>query len=294
MSSIFKNSNGKILKNSNGKVIRKNYTMSKYFQLDIENGYTDNYLRIENPFGEGNSVPSKFSVMIRTSPIYYNDGNRDGFWRMGSADNPTILSSSGRTSVTQTLYSSKTSEFDHTNTEYVAKSPVNFGYTDAGKYGTLTVTVDDDLKQSFGYGNTYSNELNYSNDIDYSAIIEFIIGRSSRGSFFYESPISNAGFYEILIYDRVITQAEHLHFWSNGAGNEPLSKVNLLARIKCNSVEECDFSTDQDGSDMRIAIPDLSGNTKHAQIMDLPDGTSEEQITFAKSTFIIDSYPEKY
>lgn len=92
---------------------------------------------------------------------------------------------------------------------------------------------------------------------------------------------------ELLIYDRVISDAEIKFNVSNMNGSSPLSLNGVHVYLKMSKAEILDFSTLQDGSDMRVGCRDYSGFNRHGQIMNLPVGSLEDQLAYANANLFV-------
>ena len=88
-------------------------------------------------------------------------------------------------------------------------------------------------------------------------------------------------------YSRSISEGESLYAYANGLGSDPQLTVGLEINMYCNFAEILDFSTLQDGSDMRVGCRDYSGNNHHGEIMNLPAGTLQEQLDWANANLFV-------
>jgi len=85
----------------------------------------------------------------------------------------------------------------------------------------------------------------------------------------------------IMLFDRELSDVEYRYLYNNRLGRDLLSKDGLLLDLHNNRAEILDFSEEQDGSDTRVGVRDFSGNNYHGEIMNLPAGTLEEQLSYA-------------
>jgi|GEM_PF-1584826 len=85
----------------------------------------------------------------------------------------------------------------------------------------------------------------------------------------------------IMLFNRELSEVEYRYLYNNRLGRDLLSKDGLLLDLHNNRAEILDFSEEQDGSDTRVGIRDFSGNNYHGEIMNLPAGTLEEQLSYA-------------
>ncbi|HVS93966.1 MAG TPA: hypothetical protein VHE59_18150 [Mucilaginibacter sp.] len=133
----------------------------------------------------------------------------------------------------------------------------------------------DTRKTSIAYGIDLLNNKAYSyfpGSNIFSSSYDF---SSSRGiplnnfKFFqaeaFVTQQSNAGIDEFRLYNGLITNDQFVLNYNNGIGNNPFETENLLVWYKFEKFETLDFSSLQDGSDMRLGIRDLSGHNNHAQ-----------------------------
>ncbi len=95
-------------------------------------------------------------------------------------------------------------------------------------------------------------------------------------------------FNQITIWDRVLSKDELRHLYNNKSLNEPLVNQGLVCYLKFDKRSEIlDFSKNQDGSDMRVGVRDYSGNNYHGENMNLPAGTLQEQLDYAKENLFV-------
>ena len=94
-----------------------------------------------------------------------------------------------------------------------------------------------------------------------TATVYFFWSRLADGS---DTGISTGVIDEVRVYNKIQTQALHLLAYNSGIGENPPETEFLRCWYKCQAIENLDFSTLQDGSDMRNGLRDYSGNNKHS------------------------------
>ncbi len=90
-----------------------------------------------------------------------------------------------------------------------------------------------------------------------------------------------------ILFNRAISQGEFNYFYNNKIGSDPQSLIGCVCYFEFNRAEILDFSTSQDGSDMRVGVRDFSGNNHHGEIMNLPAGTLQEQLDWANANLFV-------
>ena len=90
-----------------------------------------------------------------------------------------------------------------------------------------------------------------------------------------------------VLFNRLTSDEEYMFFLSNKNGGGLQSNIGVLVDIRCNEAEILDFSTLQDGSDMRVGVRDYSGNNHHGQIMNLPAGSLEDKLAYANANLFV-------
>ena len=70
---------------------------------------------------------------------------------------------------------------------------------------------------------------------------------------------------EVRVYRKILSPAEIALNYNNHLGNNPSNTEHLLAWYQFERFENLDFSSLQDGSDIRVGIRDMSGNNNHGQ-----------------------------
>jgi hypothetical protein len=94
---------------------------------------------------------------------------------------------------------------------------------------------------------------------------------------------SNTKLDEFRIYNKVLSLAELILNDNNGTGNNPSITEDLICWYQFELFELLDFSTSQDGSDMRLAVRDMSSNHNHAQPFNMDTNSSSP--TYALKPF---------
>ena len=85
------------------------------------------------------------------------------------------------------------------------------------------------------------------------------------------------------VFNRPLTTEESIYIYANGLGAIPMTRQGLVLEIEFNRAEILDFSSLQDGSDMRVGCRDISGLIQHAEFINLPAGTNQEKCDWANA-----------
>lgn len=94
--------------------------------------------------------------------------------------------------------------------------------------------------------------------------------------------IINNGWYgtqlydEVRIYNKMIPSGDIVTNYNDGIGIDPGTTENLLLWYKFEQFEMLDFSQDQDSSDIKLGIRDMSGRNNHALPINLTTDTTSE------------------
>lgn len=97
----------------------------------------------------------------------------------------------------------------------------------------------------------------------------------------------NVSVNRLIVYNRIINSGEFYYFLDNKLGNNPQSILDIELDIKCDKAEILDFSSLQDGSDMRVGCRDYSGFNRHGEIMNLPAGTLQQKVDYANANLFV-------
>lgn len=144
--------------------------------------------------------------------------------------------------------------------------------------GTSTLMAHTSLLKNQTY--TVSNLVNYTK-------LFIGAGRNSSGNTPNRFGIATTKYNRFSIFNRELSPYEYLFYVSNLNGNEFLTKIGIEIDLKCDVAEILDFSTLQDGSNMRVGVRDYSGNNHHGQIMNLPVGSLADQLSYANANLFV-------
>jgi hypothetical protein len=88
---------------------------------------------------------------------------------------------------------------------------------------------------------------------------------------------------EFRMYSEVLSNEDIVINYNQGIGGNPCKTENLFVWYKFEEFENLDFSTMQDGSDIRLGVRDLSMKNNHAQPFNMDTNPTSE--TYALQTF---------
>ena len=91
----------------------------------------------------------------------------------------------------------------------------------------------------------------------------------------------------VTFFNREIPAGEWNYYTNNNIGSEFQSMEGIDIDIFCNFAEILDFSSSQNGSDLRVGCRDYSGFNRHGQIMNLPVGSLSDQLAFANANLFV-------
>lgn len=251
-------SDGKILMSSAGKVIRQPYEFGNAFQNRMG---LNNYIRISSV-----NIPNTIYVIYHINrkdiigtpdiiPLNITDGvvTLNNYLALNAT---STFYNSLRTTILNTLYNVNTS----------TPAPICLTY--------LSYTRDNTLKY-IGVNLTYT-----TNNTVPSAILGDIVNFNLNSSDRYK--IAN-----FKVFNRNLSTSEISYCYNNATFSDLQSTAGIEINIPCNYAEILDFSTFQDGSDMRVGCRDYSGNNRHGQIMNLPAGPLSEQLAYANEYLFV-------
>jgi hypothetical protein len=276
---VYNNGANKVLMSANGKIARKPYQFRKAF---ANKAGLNNYIKITLPsltqYGQllkwtyYPPVGGNLGADIR----YFNvkNSNNDNYnfalWEYGGGYFG-YQKNSGNTSAANIF-------------SIIGANPPTLMLSSliirAGNTGFLRYNMSIKTNNSISQTNAYP-------------LTEILIGaaRSANGSTISGYSPANMRHGEFVLFDRELTAAEYYHYYNNKNGNWLQSTIGYLGRWYCDYAEILDFSTLQNGSDMRVGCRDYSGFNYHGEIMLLPAGTLAEKAAWANANLFDNLIP---
>lgn len=120
-----------------------------------------------------------------------------------------------------------------------------------------------DSSKLYAWGNSVLPNL-FTNTAITSSMNLTVVGVSIAGQV-DGTLCSNTKLDEVRFYNRKLLLDELVLNDNSGVGNNPSTTENLFAWFKFEEFETLDFSVQQDNSDLRLGVRDLSGHNNHAQ-----------------------------
>lgn len=286
MSTVIRNADNKVIRNVTGNILKQNFQFGKAFN------------------GSGIRIykPTNFQVGISTLSIIQFERDlggiaaTDGQFSFKNASFANVFGAGYNSNDTRLIHTVNDTNFLPANSLIGDLTP---GTNAVSYINTITKTISTIRKWLFEFNaanyNIYRNSaLSMANttmtQVNDTVIDYFEFGRGpSRGNSVTPSTPKNSGskIGAMFMFNRVLSQAEINYLYNNGLGNTPASREGLIGEWMIDFAEECDFSALQNGSDIRIAFRDTSGNNNHAEIMDIPAGTNAEKITYVNTNWLL-------
>lgn len=271
---LYNNGEGKILMSAGDRIIRQPYDFGRAFDITNNNAsgaFANNYIKAESPIA--NIANGAFSVVIfKKDTVTFNNSN--SVFRFTSLSFSCVIGLGAHDNTRNYFY----------NTQSTLTAPKAQVSTNIDKECLLTTvfsTTNFKIKENRTLVNLPVNIENSSEEY-----IDFIFGSAAR-HFSFSGDIPSLSGNELAIFDREITDGEHFYRQNNRIGSDWQSTVGMVLYWKMREAEILDFSTSQDGSDMRVGVRDFSGNNHHGQIMNLPAGTLQEQLDWANANLFV-------
>ena len=282
---LFKNTEGKVLMSVGNKLIKQPYEFGAAHDIRETRGLSiaNMYIRCKSPIQ--NISNGAFAIMTFMDTAINQPNNNSGVCRFESTSYIAALGLSFRTTDRPLITYNKTSEstYSTSTVQFASSSPA------LSMASTRTATFNLSKTKCNVFKNT-----TIGTEIDHSLISftpetynYFTFARGTAGYNSYENGINIAKWNRVLIFDRYVSQGEHLYFHNNGLGNDTQSYQGVILDIRCKFAEILDFSLLQDGSDMRVGCRDYSGFNRHGEIMNLPAGTLQQKTDYANANLFV-------
>lgn len=261
MADILKQNQGnKILRqNQGGKILKANYNFGKAFKTG--SGYT--YIKIQIP-------ASLFSTVVLLNWIQVLSNRLFQFYY---------------------VYDSSGNYMGHNN--YIGGVPRHqYNSTTGNTYNSSALLSEGYyLKYSRIHTNSHDQKSSNDNFINYtpftpagfvspSSIVEIRL--------FVTSQTSEHRVGETRILNRDVGDEELRYVYNMGLGNDLLRHDNVCVWYRYDKAEILDFSSAQDGSDMRVGVRNYGSIVNgHGEIIGLPAGTLEEKVAWANANLFV-------
>jgi hypothetical protein len=278
---IYNNGENKILFSAGDRIIRQPYETRYAHDITPSNpGFASNYIRCKSPI---DNIASGFSVVLYVN--YFGGSNIGGNFAFGSSSYQNALGvyRDANPGATGTLTYNK-STFNDFGTNYLrGLGGIGFGKNVMGFNFSLSKI---DVYKG-GYSNFHTTNVTAIPFSD--EVYEFLyLGISAHPQYSFELTNSAIRINRVIVYDRLLTLSEYYYMYSNGLMSNPQSTEGVVLDINfADKGEILDFSTLQDGSDLRVGIRDYSGFNRHGEIMNLPAGTLQEQLDWANANLFV-------
>ena len=266
---IYNNGENKVLMSAGDRIIKQPYEFGKAFQ----NGAgLNNYIETQNL-----GLSSDEYTVLAWSSVNANLG---GSGAIGCAANVTLSTNRHMSLINRGTGAGATVTFpDLTNSNLTMAG--NAALMGCAKSGTdYNFYVNSSTSQILGV----ENQSAILNKLIISAILAHTTS-SGTSILSYANPISKNS--RVIIFSRAITDSEYRFYYNNKLGSNLQSREGVEVDLLCNIAEILDFSALQDGSDMRVGCRDYSGFNRHGQIMNLPVGSLQDQLTFANANLFV-------
>ena len=267
MSTLLKNSDGAILKNAEGSLLKQNFNFGNAFSNPLGE---DSYLDLGPLFNMTDTFTilgwvKKGDQALRPLFLFRTDGDKCPLGLILSATVEAKYISPWTSSSNNSYYSANNTQLGLASIE--PETMIGFTLNPSGANNMRILAQDKGRSES-------TQTIQYSGE----TITNLYLGVAPRFGLQY-----TGGMDEVLIFNREISLTEQKYIYNNGLGNLPLSETGLIAHLKNSLAELIDFSAAQDGSDIQVAVRDISGQDNHAKITNLPAGTNQEKVDYANA-----------
>lgn len=262
---IYNNGENKVLMSAGDRIIRQPYEFGNAFQNKVG---LSNYVKILNP-----DLTNDYESIIITNNAYSIISANTYF---------NIITSNGNNFNVNSYYGGGTTSWLalSKNGSDVAGSRL-FRYAIGDQIrGVQYIFTTINQTVASGRLNGFIGQSSPVTDFSNASTIE--IGKYSN---IYTN--SDLKLNRFVIFNRQLTTEERSYFYNNKIGSNLQSRVGMVLDIIMNKAEILDFSTFQDGSDLRVGCRDYSGFNRHGQIMNLPVGSLEDQLAFANANLFV-------
>ena len=269
---LFKNTEGKVLMSAGGKLIKQSYEFGNAFQNRMG---LNNYMKFDLT-----GVAQYYSALV--------------CWRNITASYNTPLFSLKNTNNDNYNFGADLGGASNVGMQKNATSNNNMGtqamiFTNTiGRIMWLGCYIGQVMPYSLFSSGEFTQSISVETN-NFPLLSGWIgAGRYANGSLpSYYAP--NVKFSRFILLDRKWTLPEHRYLYNNANGNDPQSNLGIIVDIHCNFAEILDFSTLQDGSDMRIGCRDYSGFNRHGEIINIPAGIDlEVKLAWANTNLFVD------
>lgn len=261
---VIKNIDGKVIKNVAGNVLRQNFQFGRGFMKGAVNAH----MRIPNT-ANIISVSTPFTILMwlgtaAASAGYIRIVNAAGAsrWNLltdSSTNNIEVMD--GGTFLHQAQVAGTVGTG--------IRNLMGVKYTGSGTSGNLTFIVNT---------SRFGHNINFGT----SPLTSLFFNHGQRST----GPLYGVVSDEMLVYNRMLSEAEITYIFNSRAGNEPSTQEGLKVWLRNDAAEILDFSIAQDGSDLRPGMRDLSGNFNHADFINIPAGTNQEKVDYVNNNLL--------
>lgn len=268
MGTYLRSNSGSFLRNSSGKLLKQNYIMGNGFKCG--SGSSGIYLNVKLRNLTLNSLYNLELCFENTSFI-----SQGGILKLVDSNSKVIAINNWDTSGNIIFYANAINSGSRL-VNSLFKKWINWGIT-----GIFSSNTDNLVKINGTTSGTFTN----GNTIPASGLVTSLqLNNTGVNISSVPNTIRSAAlFYEFRLINRLLDVTEILYNANNGTFNDPYSKLALEIWYKFEQAEILDFSDALNGSDMRVGIRDFSGNNRHAEIINLPAGTTQEKCDYANA-----------
>lgn len=268
------NDTGEVLTTSTGEVLEENFEFGNCFKSD---GLA--YLRTKDNLGITNQ--STFAMSL-----FFTNGVSAGL-NSGTSLKSPLLNIWGTEGYAITYL------YDGNYNTGIAIQPNNtyvggpgaigavFNHSDSFKAGRNFFCLEQNASTIKCTYNKYSASVSIgSADVVTFDYFEF-------GYIYVYADLVPRGHSACIIYDRELLMGELDYTYNNLSGHQPFTLFGVKAYYLFQKAELLDFSTGQDGSDMRVGVRDFSGNNNHLFFTGLGAGTNASKLAYANANLFI-------